>query len=101
MSTRTLCLAGTWTEGGGATPVKSPYDGTVVADVARAGSEDRERAAAAAAEAAATMAALPAHERVRILEGARELLQRRSEEAAQRTVLLVVKSDSGLVVQAL
>ena len=78
MATRKLFLAGTWSDGVGASPVRSPFDGSVVAEVARAGAAERVRAAEAAHAAADRVAALAAHERVRILETARAHLQRRS-----------------------
>lgn len=101
MSTRSLFLAGTWVEGECTVPVHSPYDGAVVAQVARAGSSERERAAATAADAAPRMAALPAHERVRILEAARDLLARRREDAAERIACEAGKPVTFAQVEAL
>jgi acyl-CoA reductase-like NAD-dependent aldehyde dehydrogenase len=82
---RPLFLAGRSLLGGDVLLVRSPFDGRVVAEVARAGPAIRERAVAAAAGAAPAMARWPAHERVAVLEGTVRLLGARQEEAA-RTV---------------
>ncbi len=82
MTVRKLFLAGSWSDGEGARPVRSPFDGAVVAEVARAGEDDRARAAEAAQVAAPALAALPAHERVQILETACAHLARRHDEVA-------------------
>ncbi|MHC5012671.1 MAG: aldehyde dehydrogenase family protein, partial [Planctomycetota bacterium] len=90
MVTRDLFLAGAWTKGDGRIEVRSPYDGHVVAEVARAGEAERGEAVAAATDAAPTLAALPAHARVGILERARTLLADRQAEAAER-----ISSEAG------
>jgi len=82
MRTRRFFLAGEWREGETRRPVRSPYDGEIVSQVAQAGAEARAEAARTAVEAAPSMATLSPHDRVRILEAARDMLARRRDEAA-------------------
>ncbi len=87
MEKRTLLVGGRWEEGtAGAFEVRSPFDGTPVAQVARAGADQLAAAAGGAARAAAAMAALPPSARAEILERACELLRARKEEAMERLV---------------
>ena len=79
-----LFLAGRREAGGaGDLAVASPFDGTQVANVARASSAQIGEAADAAASAAKTMAALSPERRAAILEGARAALLERREEVAR------------------
>ncbi len=64
---RPLFLAGTLRETGSSVEVRSPYDGTLVARVSAAGPPEYEEAARACVAAAPVVAALPLHERARIL----------------------------------
>ncbi len=66
---------GEWTE------VRSPFSGDVIGRIARGGAAEARRALDAAATAMETP--LPAHERARILDTVAQLLDERSEEAAQ------------------
>ncbi len=84
MRKRQLFLAGQWTDGEAYRPVHSPFDGSVVCEVAVAGAAERASAAEAALEAAPRMAALPPHERARLLDAAHDLLSRRHEDAVER-----------------
>lgn len=84
MRKRKLFLAGQWTDGASLHPVRSPFDGSGVAEVAMAGPEEREAAAAAALDAAPRMAASPPHERARLLDAAHDLLSRRQDDAVER-----------------
>ena len=77
-----LFLAGGWEDGDGEIVVRSPWDGTTVSHVARAGPPALERAAVAAAKAAPEMSALSAEKRAAILEAARADLLDRKEEVA-------------------
>jgi glyceraldehyde-3-phosphate dehydrogenase (NADP+) len=67
---RPFYLAGAWARSDRPLPVVSPFDGATVATTWLAGAEDLERATRAAVQTAATMRALPAYERARILEAA-------------------------------
>jgi len=64
---RPLFLAGSLRETGSSVEVRSPYDGTLIARVSAAGPLEYEEAARACVQAAPTVAALPLHERARIL----------------------------------
>ncbi|GAB4376249.1 MAG: aldehyde dehydrogenase family protein [Acidobacteriota bacterium] len=77
-----LLVAGAPEAGEGTFEIRSPWDGRVVAEVARAGPATLARAADAAASAAAEMAALPARARAEILERAAADLERRADEVA-------------------
>ncbi len=81
-----LFLAGVWEEGDDATVVRSPWDGSPVSRVARAGPSTLDRAAEAALGAARAMAALAAEKRAAILEAARADLLGRKEEVARAIV---------------
>lgn len=82
MQTRTLLVGGRWEDGtGGVIEVRSPFDGTVVSTVARAGAEQLAAAAAATSRAASVMAALPPARRAEVLERAAALLRARREDA--------------------
>lgn len=80
-------IAGEWLDGVERMDVTSPFDGSVVDTVPRAGAADVERALASAVRGAAAMAALPAYDRWRILDKAARLLEGRLEELA-RTITL-------------
>ncbi len=80
-------IAGAWVEGAERLDVTSPFDGSVVDTVPRAAAGDVERALASAVRGAAVMAALPAYNRWRILDGAARLMEGRLEELA-RTITL-------------
>ena len=62
--------------------VRSPYDGSVVGVVPTAGLDDVERALQAAERGAVTWRRTPAHERMRILLRAAELVDERTAEIA-------------------
>jgi acyl-CoA reductase-like NAD-dependent aldehyde dehydrogenase len=62
-----ILVAGEWRATGASYQVRSPYDGRVVADVARAGHDEIEAAVAAAVPAFEATRRLPAHERQRVL----------------------------------
>ncbi len=63
--------------------VLNPYDGSVIDTVPRAGSGDVQAALATAARGAGIMAAMPAHERYRVLHRAAELMAERQEDFGQ------------------
>jgi acyl-CoA reductase-like NAD-dependent aldehyde dehydrogenase len=60
-------VAGSWQQTGSVLRVRSPYDGSVVAEVARAGAAEVEAAVAAAHEAFEVTRKIPSHERSRVL----------------------------------
>jgi acyl-CoA reductase-like NAD-dependent aldehyde dehydrogenase len=76
-----LLLAGEWVETGAWVEVASPYDGSLVARVARAGEAEARRAVDAAE--AAMREPLPAHKRAEILVRVAAALGRRADEAAR------------------
>ena len=78
---RKLFVAGEWVETGDWVEVRSPYDGSLVARVAKAGAAEA-RAAVAAAERA-MQDPLPAHKRAEILVKVAGHLGRRHEEVAR------------------
>ena len=63
--------------------VLNPYDGSVVDTVPRADGADVQAALATAARGAEVMAAMPAHERYRILHCTAELMAERQEDFGQ------------------
>lgn len=81
-----LFLAGVWQEGDDTVVVRSPWDGSPVSRVARAGPPTLDRAAEAALRATRAMAALGAEKRAAILESARADLLGRKEEVARAIV---------------
>src|SRR6187397_1627476 len=78
---RKLLLDGEWIETGEWVEIASPYDGSLVARVAKAGAAEA-RAAVDAAERA-MREPLPAHKRAEILVRVAGALGRRHEEAAR------------------
>ena len=76
-------VGGTQVETGRAVPVRSPYDGSLVAIVHRAGTAEVEEAIAAAARAFALTRALPAWRREEILRGIAAGIAERGEEIAR------------------
>src|SRR5690349_8515081 len=78
---RKLLVGGEWYETGETLDVTSPYDGSVVAQVAFGGAEDARRALDAAERA--WNAPLPAHKRAAILDRVAELIAERREEFGQ------------------
>jgi acyl-CoA reductase-like NAD-dependent aldehyde dehydrogenase len=79
---RKLLVGGEWLETGAWLDVISPYDGSLVARVPRAGAPETRRAVDAAAQAMA--APLPAHKRAEILVRVAGALGRRADEAARQ-----------------
>jgi acyl-CoA reductase-like NAD-dependent aldehyde dehydrogenase len=78
---RKILVGGEWYETGEAIDVTSPFDGSVVAQVAFGGRADAERAVDAAAKAMAEP--IPAHERAAILDRVAGLLRERRDELAR------------------
>jgi acyl-CoA reductase-like NAD-dependent aldehyde dehydrogenase len=70
--------------------VTSPYDGSVVGSVPRAGKEDAEAALTAAEVGAARWRRAPAHERMKILRRAAELADERAGDIAK-----IISSEAG------
>ena len=79
---RKLLIDGDWIETGAWVDVVSPYDGSPVARVAKAGAAETRRALDAAARAMETP--LPAHKRAEILVRVAGALGRRADEAAMQ-----------------
>jgi acyl-CoA reductase-like NAD-dependent aldehyde dehydrogenase len=80
-SVRKILVGGEWYETGETLDVTSPFDGSVVAQVAYGGRSDAERAVDAAATAMQTP--LPAHERAAILDRVAAILRERREDLAR------------------
>jgi acyl-CoA reductase-like NAD-dependent aldehyde dehydrogenase len=78
---RRLLIGGEWVETGAWIEVRSPYDGEIVARVARAGEDEARQALDAAAEAMSQP--LPAYERAAILDRVAALLDERREDVAR------------------
>jgi acyl-CoA reductase-like NAD-dependent aldehyde dehydrogenase len=78
---RKLLLDGEWVAPGDWLEVRSPYDGSVVGRVPRAGAEETRQAIDAAERAMAEP--LPAHERAEILVRVAGALGKRADEAAR------------------
>ncbi|HTU99997.1 MAG TPA: aldehyde dehydrogenase family protein [Luteitalea sp.] len=83
---RPLFLAGHDRHSAETAEVRNPYDGTLVARVSVAGSTEYEEAAQACVAAAPVVAALPVHERARILRKVSQALAERRDEFARRIV---------------
>jgi acyl-CoA reductase-like NAD-dependent aldehyde dehydrogenase len=81
-TSRPLLIDGEWVETGTWVEVSSPYDGSLVARVARAGAA--ETGAALDAAARAMESPLPAHKRAEILVRVAGALGRRADEAARQ-----------------
>ncbi len=79
---RKLLIDGDWVETGAWIEVASPYDGSAVARVARAGAAETQRAIDAAERAMESP--LPAHKRAEILGRVAGALGRRADEAARQ-----------------
>ncbi len=81
-----LFLAGVARETSASLDVHNPYDGTLVARVARAGAAEYEEAARACVAAAPVVAKLPVHERARMLRAVSAALAADREAFAERIV---------------
>ncbi|MGH2456422.1 MAG: aldehyde dehydrogenase family protein [Candidatus Limnocylindria bacterium] len=77
-----LILGGSRADGEGRQTIIDPYRSTPVAEVHTASEELVDRAVTGAREAAAEMAALPAHARADLLRRAAELVRERADEIA-------------------
>ncbi|WP_247047070.1 aldehyde dehydrogenase family protein [Arthrobacter rhizosphaerae] len=74
-------------ESAGDLAVYNKFDGTVIARLSQSTEEDVERQLKRAAAAAGSAAAMPRHERGRILDTAADLLKQRADKAANLIVL--------------
>ena len=83
---RPLFLAGAPRQTPTAVEVRSPFDGSLVARVSAAGPDEYEEAARACVAAAPRVAALPVHERARILREVSNALRDQRDEFATRIV---------------
>ncbi len=80
-------LNGTWIKDGPVEPVKSPYNGEVVAEIVVGGRREAEQAVAAAQAAFAVTRKLASVERQRVLEKISAAIAARSEEFAHMMAL--------------
>src|SRR3954451_2905998 len=80
-----MLIGGEWREAvsGRTEDITSPFDGAVVGTVPRAGMDDADAAVTAAEAGAVIWRRTPAHERMRILLRAAELIDDRAEDIAQ------------------
>jgi acyl-CoA reductase-like NAD-dependent aldehyde dehydrogenase len=76
-------VRGKWVSTDEILPVRSPYDGSLVAEACRPSAEHVEDATAAAVSSFETTRKLSAYERSRILEGTSEAILTRAEELAR------------------
>src|ERR671932_79711 len=85
MSLTPMLIGGAWrgAASGRAEDITSPYDGSVVGTVPRAGPEDADAAVAAAVAGAVTWRRTPAHERMRVLMRAAALVDTRADDLAR------------------
>jgi len=90
---RALLIDGEWVETGEWLEVRSPYDGSLVARVAKAGADETRRAIDAAERAMADP--LPAHKRAEILVRVAGALGRRADEVAR-----VISAEAGKPLKA-
>ncbi|TBL78561.1 aldehyde dehydrogenase family protein [Paenibacillus thalictri] len=81
--TKQLWINGQWVAADRTYPLHSPYDGKLLAHIAKASPSDVERAVAGANEAFQRMKELPAHRRADILYGVVQLMIDKKEELAQ------------------
>ncbi|MFY0545897.1 aldehyde dehydrogenase family protein [Brevibacillus sp. H7] len=86
-----LYINGQWKEAKRYEELSSPFSGECIALVAQADEQDTDEAIQAAKAAAPTMAKMPAHERVAILEKVASLLEQRKEEMARILALEAAK----------
>jgi acyl-CoA reductase-like NAD-dependent aldehyde dehydrogenase len=82
-----MLVGGRWTEKRESTPVRNPFDGSVVDTVPRADAGDVDEALATAVRGAEVMRKMPALERYEKLKRTAELMERRQEELG-RTISL-------------
>ncbi|MEP6641426.1 MAG: aldehyde dehydrogenase family protein [Gaiellales bacterium] len=80
-SVRKMLVGGDWCETGETLDVTSPFDGSVVAQVADGGADDARRAIDAAAKAMRTP--VPAHERAAVLDRLAAIVRDRRDEFAE------------------
>jgi len=78
-----LCLAGKWVRNCDTFEVRSPFDGSVVAEVSRASRAQTDEAAGLAVKAFETTRTLSGFDRSRILEAASAAIARRAEELSR------------------
>ena len=78
---RKMFVGGDWYETGETLDVTSPFDGSVVAQVAYGGADDARRAIDAAAKAMQTP--VPAHERAAVLDRLAAIVRDRRDEFAE------------------
>ena len=90
---RRLLIDGEWIETGEWLEVRSPYDDSVVARVAKGGADEARNAVAAAERAMQNP--LPAHERAAILDRTARLIDERAEEIAR-----TISSEAGKPMKA-
>ena len=83
VSTQGFFLDGKWVEDGNVVEIRSPYDGSVIAQVYQGRREHAEAAIAAAVKAFGTTRRLPAFERQRVLRRVAESITQRREEFAR------------------
>ena len=83
VSTQGFFLDGKWVEDGNVVEIRSPYDGSVIAQIYQGRREHAEAAIAAAVKAFGTTRRLPAFERQRVLRRVAESITQRREEFAR------------------
>ena len=83
VSTQGFFLDGKWVEEGNIVEIRSPYDGSVIAQIYQGRREHAEAAIGAAVKAFGTTRRLPAFERQRVLRRVAESITQRKEEFAR------------------
>jgi acyl-CoA reductase-like NAD-dependent aldehyde dehydrogenase len=88
-------LAGRWITNRDTEPVRSPFDGSLIADVPKASAQDLEEAIVAAERAFQTTRKMASYERQRVLRSVAEAIRGRREELSQ-----VMSQEAGKPIRA-
>jgi acyl-CoA reductase-like NAD-dependent aldehyde dehydrogenase len=84
---REILVGGLRVKTGVSLAVKNPFDGEIVAEVCRAGTEEAARALEIAHNARGVMARMPSHRKADVLRAVSETILRRKDEMAQTITL--------------
>jgi acyl-CoA reductase-like NAD-dependent aldehyde dehydrogenase len=86
-----LFINGEWVPTSEYIPVRSPFSGELIAEVAQAGKQETEEAIRAAKAASKTMSRMPSYERAAILDKVVQLMEAREEECVRILILEAAK----------
>ena len=88
-----MFINGEWVDRDSKIDVLNPFDGSVIDTVPRASAEDAKAAIGTAVNGSGIMAAMPAHERYRILHRASELMEERVQDLGR-----TISTEEGKVI---